>query len=411
MNMRIRATLITVAAAVLIASAPFAFVEGSGSPAEVGTNRLGVLWPGSDMEFPGGWVRPHPGPFIWGRVERTQGRYDWTEADLTVEKLQGQGLAILATVWPFAPWDQARCHAGQPRASGAFREFGNLLYMPCDLDAYLAWLTATVERYDGDGIDDMPGLLYPIRHWEVLNEPEMQGPELCFFQEEPEVYAELLRLSYGAIKVADPLAVVFPAGQSGMHWEATDYWRPILGDPTVPFDVGNIHSIRCSDVQQDAAFWAPEYVRFLEENGREGLPYWITEAQVGSVDRKDQLDDDQDARDLFVGTVIAFAEGADVILHVLANDPKGEKGQLAIGTFNLLGWTIGGFITAERIGSSNVRFELPDGRSIYALWSGARLPTEVDGPVTVITYLGETSTVEAYEVMALVPVLVEIPRQ
>jgi hypothetical protein len=409
MTARVRAGIIMVTAAILIASGFVASAKENGLPPDIGTHHLGVLWPGSDMDFSGGWVRPHPGPFIWGWIERTPGVYDWTEPDLTVEKLQGRRVAILATVWSFAPWDQARCHAGQPQARGVFKEFGNLLYSPCDLDAYLAWLTATVERYDGDGVDDMPGLRYPIRHWEVLNEPEMQGPELCFFQEDPDVYAELLRHSHGAIKSADPPAVVFPAGQSGMHSEATDYWNSILSDANIQFDVANIHSIRCSDMQLDAAFWAPEYTTFLARCGREAMPYWITEAQVGSPRHKDAPNDDKDARDLFIGTVIALSEGADVILHVLANDPNNGKGQLAVGAFNLLGRTIGRFTAVERIKPCVVRFELPDDRTVYALWDGARVPAEVDEPVTVITYLEEIHVIEASEVVALVPSLIEVP--
>jgi len=376
----------------------------------VGANHLGVLWPGSQMEFSGGWVRPHPGPFIWGLVERDPGDYNWREPDLTVRRLQGQQLAILVTVWPFASWDQKACHTAQARASGAFREFGNLLYMPCDLDAYLAWITAAVERYDGDGVDDMPGLAYPIRHWEILNEPEMQGPELCFFQETPSVYAELLASSYDAVKAADPTAVVLPAGQSGMHWEATDYWRPILVDPKVRFDLANVHSIRCSDIQEDGAFWAAEYTQFLVTSGRGGTPYWITEAQVGRIDQEGSSEEDRDARDLFIGTVVAFGEGADVIFHVLANDPRGEKDQRALETFNLLGRTIGEFESAERMTSSSVRFAMRDGHQVYALWDDAKLPDEVSDVVKVSTYLGEDYSTDARGVAATVPLLVRTLR-
>jgi len=330
-------------------------------PVDVGTNHLGVLWPGSDPEYAGAWVRPHPGPFIWGLIERTAGTYNWREPDLTVEKLQGQRLAVLATVWPFASWDQRACHSNDTRARGAFREFGALLYMPCNMDAYCAWLGALVERYDGDGVDDMPGLIYPIRHWEILNEPEMQGPELTFFQDPPSKYADLLRASYDAIKVADPLAVVLPAGQAGMHTEAAEYWRPILRDSTVPFDAGNIHSIRATGMQQEAAFWGPEYRIFLDGNGRTGLDYWITEAQVGAVGPRGQMTDEQSAEALFIGTVVALADGAEVILHVLANDPKGEKGHASVDTANLLGRTIGAFASVERVRANVVRFEMPDG--------------------------------------------------
>jgi len=376
-------------------------------PMDVGTNRLGGLWPGSDPEYAGAWVRPHPGPFIWGLIEGTPGTYDWREPDLTVEKLQGQRQAVLATVWPFASWDQRACHSSEPRARGAFREFGTLLYMPCDLDAYLAWLGALVERYDGDGVDDMPGLIYPIRHWEVLNEPEMQGPELTFFQESPSDYAGLLRDSYAAIKAADPLSVVLPAGQAGMHTAATEYWRPILQDSTIPFDAGNIHSIRATDMQQEAAFWSPEYRIFLDSNGRPEMGYWITEAQVGAVRHNEQMTDEQSAEALFIGTVVALADGAEVILLVLANDPQGEKGHATVDTANLLGRMIGAFASVERVRANTVRFEMHDGREIFALWSGASLPAEVVGTVTITTYLGATSEVDARDVVADIPLLID----
>ncbi len=27
------------------------------------------------------WVRPHPGPFVWNKIEREQGNFSWQEAD------------------------------------------------------------------------------------------------------------------------------------------------------------------------------------------------------------------------------------------------------------------------------------------------------------------------------------------
>ena len=47
-------------------------------------------------------------------------------------------------------------------------------------EAYLRFVRSTVERYDGDGVDDMPGLLFPVRFWEIDNQPDiktrLQGP-------------------------------------------------------------------------------------------------------------------------------------------------------------------------------------------------------------------------------------------
>ena len=45
-----------------------------------------------------------------------------------------------------------------------------------------------VERYDGDGLDDMPGFEYPIRHWEIGNEPDVQSPSHTLFQGNSEAY-------------------------------------------------------------------------------------------------------------------------------------------------------------------------------------------------------------------------------
>ncbi|MGC9049233.1 MAG: hypothetical protein ACP5IX_03405, partial [Patescibacteria group bacterium] len=66
--------------------------------------------------------------------------------DEYVKKAQENGLLIYFVVDP----------AGPPWSA---KEFAN-------------FLKAMVERYDKDGIDDMPGLIYPIKHYEVLNEIE-----------------------------------------------------------------------------------------------------------------------------------------------------------------------------------------------------------------------------------------------
>jgi hypothetical protein len=57
-----------------------------------------------------------------------------------------------------------------------------------------------VERYDGDGIDDVPGLLYPVHHYGI--EREFTG----FWPSDAEDYVQLLELTYPAIHGADPQA-------------------------------------------------------------------------------------------------------------------------------------------------------------------------------------------------------------
>jgi hypothetical protein len=75
-------------------------------------------------------------------------------------------------------------------------------YIPSDRTAYSSWVKAAVERYDGDGIEDMPGLNNPVKYWQIDNEP----PRLR------DGYPELVKITYKAIKEADPDAKVVLGG-------------------------------------------------------------------------------------------------------------------------------------------------------------------------------------------------------
>ena len=281
---------------------------------------------------------------------------------------------------------------------------GQRLYSPCEPQAYAAWLDAVVERYDGDGVDDMPGLQYPVRHWEILNEPEMQGPDLTFFQEDSAAYLELLKLSYTTIKAADPNAVVLTGGQAGMQSEFVAYWRPVLVGGGSHFDVGNVHSIG-----SDEDFFAPDYRAFLDGLGYGAKPFWVTEALVGSPPGSAPISEDGLARITLTGFASAFGAGAQVILNVGAHDPTGGPGQGSEDAFQLMARTIGDFTSATGLADNAVRFDMPDRSTVYALWDGARLPQNVTGVVNLITYSGEESTSDAGAVTASVPVLVIVP--
>ena len=351
----------------------------------------------------GAWIRPHPGRFIWGLVEAREAQYDWWPTDSAVLGWQRDRLAVLVTIWPFATWDQNACHANQPRAFNAFPQLGQRLYSPCDPGAYAAWLGAVVERYDGDGVDDMPGLEYPVRHWEVLNEPEMQGPELTFFQEDSAAYLELLMLSYTTIKAADANAVILSGGQAGMRSQFVDYWQPVLEGAGSYFDAGNVHSIG-----SDQEFFAPGYRAFLDSLGYEARPFWVTEALVGTPPGGPRLGEDGLARITLTGYASALAAGAQVIINVGAHDPTGGPGQASEETFLLMARTVNDFTSVTMLAENIVRFDMPDDRIVFALWDGAGLPQDVIGQVNVITYSGEESISDASTVTSTVPVLVVV---
>jgi len=59
-------------------------------------------------------------------------------------------------------------------------------------ELFESWITSVVERYDGDGVNDMPGLRWPVHYFEI-------GSEFSSYQPEPvEEYLETLRMAYRA---------------------------------------------------------------------------------------------------------------------------------------------------------------------------------------------------------------------
>jgi hypothetical protein len=97
--------------------------------------------------------------------------------------------------------------AVQP-AGSSFKRQVEGSWLPIDIPAYQAFVRAVVERYDGDGFQDMPGLTNPIKNWQIDNEPNLFASHL-------RDYAKYHHITYEAIKEADPEAVVIMAGVGG----------------------------------------------------------------------------------------------------------------------------------------------------------------------------------------------------
>jgi len=101
-----------------------------------------------------GWAKPLAFPyagFIWGLIERESGKYIWQEVDKLVQEIQGYNFAIVAVIWPFAEWDQANWGPVADTEPLEFEQWmGRSRRKPYDVDAYRRFVSALVERYDGD---------------------------------------------------------------------------------------------------------------------------------------------------------------------------------------------------------------------------------------------------------------------
>jgi len=239
------------------------------------------------------WMRGLP--VIWNSIEKTKGEYDWESVDNAFEGkdeyFKGDVYHI-AMIWPYANWDQKNCHSGERyKATGHLKEAGEDLMMgaPCDMNAYTGFVEKVIERYDGDGNDDMPGLKTPIKYWEIMNEPEMQGgmgggagEDLKFFVGTSQEYLDILKSSYEAIKKADGEAKVVHAGMAGMQQNFQDFWTPIFaGGAGNYFDIANIHTINTDESRED--MFVTKFKEYLAGFGIKDKPIWVTEVQFGDL--------------------------------------------------------------------------------------------------------------------------------
>lgn len=179
-----------------------------------------------------------------------------------------KGMNILANIAPQGPIDEGYCLPGS--------------YLPVDEQKYIAFVKATVERYDGDGVDDMPGLTNPIKYWQVGNEPNIAKSG----------FADLQRITYTAIKEACPDCIVLIGGVPGMppvDQYITNFnqrYKPILDALAGKYvDVMDFHWYGNATGDYRGAKDVYNHIRsVLNADGFSSIPFWITEMGAYSGD-------------------------------------------------------------------------------------------------------------------------------
>lgn len=250
------------------------------------------------------WLRPNFGLFVWGVMQKEEGApIDFSKTDELVRSAQKEGLNLSITLFPFADWDQKtsgnKCKVsandtGLPQKKGDFETPG-LPYYRCNPNnwiAYQRWLTAVVERYDGDGKEDMPGLKIPIHYYEIGNEPDLtkdpiSGEGTVYYLDTPENYAVLLQKTYPTIKMADHKTQVLIAALAGVQPEFVKYWKRIFSVPKIAdyFDIANIHCISApnQDKNDPTSMSANDLNVTVYKNlllsYKITKPIWVTEAE------------------------------------------------------------------------------------------------------------------------------------
>ena len=363
-----------------------------------------ALWDYKNAREAGGaFNRPFFELFQWGTIEKTPGNFDFYETDKTVKDSQAYGLHILANIQPFAGWDQLAGY-GDPNHKGK----------PHDMAAYANFLTKLVERYDGDSVDDMPGLTVPIKHWELMNEPEFQTGEVYYFRGTPADYVDTLKVTYETIKQADPQAYIVQGGMASMYDVSVTFWEGVFDEGGAQFmDILNMHSIGHGEHLN-----IPAFKDLLERCHINDKPIWVTEVQYQQSHQTQSYTNADFAKILARSYIFALANGVDKLFYVNLRMPpfydsgipfdersalitdKGEESALfdahyivAMFLCNLDfddGDTV--VIINEKVEGwfvevGQYKFTI-DGKTIYALWGSGSLPAEITGQVRVIDITG-----------------------
>lgn len=274
------------------------FHNPSDDPAPGATNRraagypkfaVGVHYAERGLARPFGeagirWAKARMDPFAWGRIEKKAPErpgvhsYDWACADALVAEYQAAGVNNLQIpISSYSSWGTFSLVDLSPREE--HREH------------YRQWVRALIERYDGDGTNDMPGLAGPVRYWIVGNE---WTNVLGFLSSEDylrvlELTHEAARSAWADVQIGAVPFVLFDVFEGDEPTEAQILAR--IADPAPPwrnstlglrrildrpeiFDYVNVHSLGDYTELPPTVRWVRTEMR---KRGYE-KPIWIDEA-------------------------------------------------------------------------------------------------------------------------------------
>ncbi|UCD28999.1 MAG: hypothetical protein JSV03_00505 [Planctomycetota bacterium] len=210
----------------------------------------------------------------WSRIQPTRdGVYDFAWSDAIVRQANKRRVDILALFDRIPPWAFVGMDVQAVRTRMPAR---------ADADAFAVFVKRFVERYDGDGIGDMPGLRQSIGGYEFIN-----GIEDVRVEE----YVWWLKLFYQTVKSADAKATVVLGSFTSPGLRRIDfgegdyhtYFERLLSNPALQgadypyFDVVGFHNY--PDYYPGRSPFADSLAYLGQTMARHelNLPIWLTE--------------------------------------------------------------------------------------------------------------------------------------
>ena len=266
------------------------------------------------------WTRGHTVAFpmlSWQQFRREGDSF--RIADMWAEAAQSAGLQLVGMVGPW-PGNHTSQHTDH--------------FVPGNMADYADYVRQVVERYDGDGIDDMPGLTTPIHSWEFDNEPDLKSTGGPRSQERgtfctPEEFAQVFLVTAAAIREANPNARVL---NGGIYRPAVEVGRAYMRDL---FAIEGV--LEAIDVVSIHTYHQGPDLRTLERAIEEtrslapGKPIWITETSVPSRGSRPWVSEAWQADMVFGTYILALASGVEKVFWHTLYDPPQRRGRRRTG--------------------------------------------------------------------------------
>lgn len=213
--------------------------------------------------------------FTWNVIEPAKGQFNWGLTDIYAKGALDSSIKISAVIQPFASWDQknTQVNANCKMFDAAYYDYKAGLSN--DLAEYEGFLTKTVERYKDT-----------VAVWEIGNEPDA---ECNGYQNNPQGYFDLVKISSETIKKADPSAKIVNGGASGHSDNNSEisFWNKFfqLGGGQY-IDYFNLHynDERSPSAKLDTATFQKDLTFFnnlMDQNGGR-KPLYLTEFGIYS---------------------------------------------------------------------------------------------------------------------------------
>ena len=152
--------------------------------------QIAQAWP---TDLPATSIRLWDAGVRWNQIEPQQGRFNWAPLDAAVENTQAAGVTDILYVLGSTP----RWAARNPDLPGLYGP--GTTSLPSDLEYYLDFVRAVVQRYQGR-----------ITGYQIWNEANTRS----FYEGDWTALAQLTKRTYDTVKLLDPSAQVVAASST-----------------------------------------------------------------------------------------------------------------------------------------------------------------------------------------------------